>query len=469
MLVNQRTIEKPVSFSGIGLHTGNPSTITFNPAPDNYGFKFVRTDLEGSPEIPALIEYVTDIARGTTITYNGASVHTVEHVLAALVGLEIDNCKIELDANEPPIGDGSALPYTEVLLQAGFVEQKTPKDYIIIDQTVRYVNESKQSEIVALPNDDFRITVMIDYQNSALASQHSGLFDLQSEFLKEFAPARTFCFLTEVEMLHEQGLIRGGSLDNAVVIVDKDMSDEELSAMLHRFNIGQNAVLGHNGILNNKMLRFKNEPARHKLLDMLGDLALIGLPIKGQILAARPGHAVNIEFAKKIKALHNEKKLPKKTAVKKTDGIVLDINQILKVMPHRYPFLLVDRITEVDTEAKKIIGYKIVTINEPFFIGHFPDRPIMPGVLIIEAMAQVGGLLLLNSDTFQEDKLVLFMGINNAKFRKPVIPGDQLVMEITMTGKRFNTFALSGKAYVNNVLVAEADLSAAIVDRAISE
>ena len=469
MLVNQRTIQKPVSLSGIGLHTGNPSTITFNPSPEHSGFTFIRTDLENSPEIPALVDYVTDISRGTTLTYNGASVHTVEHVLAALVGLEIDNCRIELTANEPPVGDGSALPYTEILHHAGFVEQKAAKDYLIIDQTIRYVNEQKGSEIVALPNDEFRITVMIDYQNSALGSQHSGLFDVQKEFLKEFAPARTFCFLTEVEMLHNQGLIRGGSLDNAVVIVDKDMNNDELKQLLHTCGIEQNAVLGHNGILNNTMLRFKNEPARHKLLDMLGDLALIGVPIKGQILAARPGHASNIEFAKKIRALHLQKKLQKKNLVRKTDAIVLDINQIIKVMPHRYPFLLVDRITYIDKEENRIVGYKNVTINEPFFIGHFPDRPIMPGVLIIEAMAQVGGLLLLNTSTFEKDKLVLFMGINNAKFRKPVIPGDQLVLDVKMISKRFNTFALQAKAYVNEVLVAESELSAAIVDRTISE
>ncbi|NBO70807.1 MAG: bifunctional UDP-3-O-[3-hydroxymyristoyl] N-acetylglucosamine deacetylase/3-hydroxyacyl-ACP dehydratase [Bacteroidetes bacterium] len=460
---NQRTIKKSVTLSGVGLHTGNPSTITFHPAPENYGFKFVRADLEGNPEIPALVDYVTDIARGTTITCNGASVHTVEHVLAALVGLEIDNCKMELTANEPPIGDGSALPYAEVLLQAGFEEQKAQRDFIVIDQMLRYVNESKQTEIVALPNDDFRITVMIDYQNSALASQHSGLFNLQSEFLRDFAPARTFCFLTEVESLHEQGLIRGGSLDNAIVIVDKEIPDEELRSMLTKFDIEQNAVLGQNGILNNRLLRFKNEPARHKLLDMLGDLALIGAPIKGQILAARPGHAVNIEFAKKIRSLHKDPKVQSQKNTQKQVP-VLDINQILKVMPHRYPFLLVDRITEVDQEAKKIIGYKNVTINEPFFPGHFPERPIMPGVLIVEAMAQVGGLLLLNSDDYKEGKLVFFMAINNAKFRKPVIPGDQLMMEVTMTGKRFNTFAMSAKAFVDGALVAEAELSAAIVD-----
>jgi UDP-3-O-[3-hydroxymyristoyl] N-acetylglucosamine deacetylase/3-hydroxyacyl-[acyl-carrier-protein] dehydratase len=465
MLVNQRTIQQPVSFSGTGLHTGNTSTVTFHPAPENYGFRFVRTDLPGAPEIPALVDYVTDIARGTTLTHNGASVHTVEHVLAALVGLEIDNCRIELDANEPPVGDGSALPFTEVLLKAGYLEQKAPKDYLIIDQTVRYVNEAKGTEIVALPNEDFRVTVMIDYHNPALGSQHTGLFDLQKEFLSEFAPARTFCFLTEVEMLHNQGLIKGGSLDNAVVIVDREMSDEELEKLLRTIGIEQSAVLGQNGILNNKTLRFRNEPARHKLLDMLGDLALVGAPMKAQLLAARPGHASNIEFARKIRKLYEQKKIQKKNMVRKTDGVVLDINAIMKVMPHRYPFLLIDRITHVDTEQNRIIGYKNVTINEPFFGGHFPGRPIMPGVLIIEAMAQTGGLLLLNTGNFQEDKLVLFTSINNAKFRKPVVPGDQLILDITMTGKKFNTFALNARAFVQDALVAEADLTAAIVPR----
>ncbi len=465
MLVNQRTLREKVSVSGVGLHTGNVGTITFCPAPENYGFKFVRTDLQHAPEIPAIVDYVTDIARGTTLTHDNASVHTVEHVLAALVGLEIDNCRIEIDNNEPPVGDGSALPFTTPMLSVGFEEQKAPKDYLVIDSAVRYVNESKGVEIVALPNDDFRITVMVDYHNPALGSQHSGLFDLEKEFLTEFAPSRTFCFLTEVEMLHKQGLIKGGSLDNAVVIVDKVMSQNELSKMLLSIGYAHEAILGDSGILNNNHLRFKNEPARHKLLDMLGDLALVGVPMKAQILAARPGHASNIEFARKIRKLYENKKIQKKYQIKRGENAVYDINAILKIMPHRYPFLLVDRIVEYDAETSRIRGYKNVTINEDFFNGHFPGRPVMPGVLILEAMGQTGGMLLLNNGTFDENKLVFFVGMDKVRFRKPVIPGDQLMMDITLVKKRFNTFTLDAKAYVDGNLVAEAELLAAIVDK----
>ncbi len=465
MVVNQRTIGESVSLSGVGLHTGNLSTVTFHPAPEHYGFRFVRSDIEGMPEIPALAEYVTDIARGTTLTYNDAKVHTVEHVLAALVGLQIDNCRIELDSNEPPVADGSALPFAELLLKAGIKEQKAPKDYLVIDTPIRYTDEEKGVDIVALPNDDFRITVMVDYNNPALGSQHSGIFNLEREFMTEFAPARTFCFLTEVEMLHKQGLIRGGSIDNAVVIVDKDMSQEELTEMFLSLGLQQDILLGTNGILNNNHLRFKNEPARHKLLDMLGDLALVGVPMKAQILAARPGHASNIAFAKKVRELYEQKKIQKKTQTKKRDGLVYDISDIMKVLPHRYPFLLVDRITEFDAQENRIVGFKNVTINEPFFIGHFPEKPIMPGVLILEAMGQTGGLLLLNYGGLQENKLVMFISMDNIKFRKPVVPGDRLVMEVIMTQRRFNTFTLEAKAYVDDKLVAEAQLRAAVVDK----
>lgn len=464
MVEHQRTIKTPVSFSGVGLHTGNASTITFHPAPENYGYRFVRTDIPNCPEIPALVDNVVDISRGTTLAVDDTKVHTVEHVLAALAGLQIDNCKIELTSNEPPVGDGSAMPYVEALLQAGFEEQKAPKDYLIIDQTVRYINEEKGVEIVALPNEDFRVTVMIDYHNPALGSQHTGMFDLHKEFIGEFAPARTFCFLTEVEMLREHGLIKGGNIDNAIVIVDKDMSSSELQTLCKKLEIEDTVVLGTNGVLNNRQLRYKNEPARHKLLDMLGDLALVGAPMKAQILAARPGHASNIEIARKIRKLYEQKQILKKFQVKKSNDAVLDIGAILKAMPHRYPFLLVDRVTDFDLENNRIIAYKNVTINEPFFGGHFPGKPVMPGVLIVEAMAQAGGLLLLNSLEGQ-DKLVLFMGINNTKFRKPVVPGDQLVLDVTMISRRLGTFSLKARALVNDQLVAEAELLAAIVDR----
>ncbi len=465
MRQQQRTIAEPVSLSGVGLHTGNQSTIIFHPAPEGYGLRFVRTDLDGSPEIPADVDLVTDISRGTTLTLNDASVHTVEHVLAALVGLEVDNCRIELTANEPPVGDGSALPYTEVLVKAGFVDQKAPRQFVVLDQIVSYKNDEKGVEIVALPSNDFRVTVMIDYNNPALGSQHSGMFNLQTEFATEFAPARTFCFLTEVEMLRREGLIKGGNLDNAIVIVDKEIDQAQMDDLTSRLGIEGSVVLGSTGILNNGHMRFRNEPARHKLLDMLGDLALVGSPIQAQILAARPGHASNIEFARKVKRLAEQKKLHKKLNINTDASIVMDINAIMNVLPHRYPFLLVDRIVALDTEAGTIVGIKNVTINEPFFGGHFPGQPIMPGVLILEAMAQTGGMLLMNHLGSDGAKIALFVGISNAKFRKPVVPGDQLRFEVTLRAKRFNTFMLHGRATVDGALVAESEWSVAIVDR----
>jgi len=464
----QRTVATEVSMSGVGLHTGNTSTITFKPAPEQYGYRFVRMDVEGQPEIPALVDHVVDIARGTTIAIGDVRVHTVEHVLAALVGMGVDNCRIELTANEPPVGDGSSMPYVEMIQRAGIQEQAADREYLVLEAPIRYVDEERGTEIVALPNDDYRVTVLVDYNNPALGSQHTGLFDLEKEFVTEFASARTFCFLNEVEMLHEQGLIKGGNLDNAIVIVDKEMSDDELAAVLTKLGVSGNAVLGTNGILNNNKLRFKNEPARHKLLDMLGDLALIGVPLQAQVLAARPGHSANIEFARKVRELYLQKKSVKKVQRLPIDTTVFDIQQILKIMPHRYPFLLVDRITEFDQENKRIIGFKNITYNEPCFTGHFPDRPIFPGVLILEAMAQTGCMLLLSAGIEVEKKLVFFMSINNAKFRKPVVPGDRLVMDLSLVRFRMSTAQLVGRAYVGDTLVAEAELSAAVVDREVT-
>ncbi|MCL6494669.1 MAG: bifunctional UDP-3-O-[3-hydroxymyristoyl] N-acetylglucosamine deacetylase/3-hydroxyacyl-ACP dehydratase [Ignavibacterium sp.] len=464
MIQTQRTIANPVSMSGIGLHTGTECTMTFKPAAENTGIRFVRVDLGGNPEIPAVAEHVVDVSRGTTIGIGEAKVHTIEHVLAAIVGLQIDNIIIELDGIEPPVGDGSALPYVEVLQKAGFVQQEAPKDYLVIDETVMYHNEEKQIDIVALPLDGYRITVMVDYQNPALGSQHTGLFDLEKEFVTEFAPARTFCFLSEVEALANQGLIRGGDLDNAVVIVDHNLNDKELKELGKKIGITENFVLGEEGILNNKQLRFKNEPVRHKLLDLMGDLALIGAPIKAQILAARPGHKANVEFAKQIRKLYQQKKLVKKFQFVKKEGVVFDSNAIQRILPHRYPFLLVDKIIHLDMD-KKVIGVKSVTVNEPFFIGHFPGQPIMPGVLILEAMAQTGGILLLNSFPNPEEKLVYFMQINNAKFRKPVVPGDQLFMEVELTQKKSKVVMMAARAYVDDVLAAEAEFMAGIVDK----
>ncbi|MFA7227953.1 MAG: bifunctional UDP-3-O-[3-hydroxymyristoyl] N-acetylglucosamine deacetylase/3-hydroxyacyl-ACP dehydratase [Melioribacteraceae bacterium] len=464
MLELQRTIAKPVSLSGIGLHTGTSCTMTFTPAPENSGIKFIRTDLGGRPEIPANADFVVDISRGTTLGLGSAKVFTVEHVLAAIVGLQIDNINIELDGIEPPIGDGSANPYVEKLLEAGFVTQEAPKDYLVIDQTVMYHNEEEQVDIVALPLDSYRMTVMVDYQNPVLGSQHTGLFDLEKEFVSEFAPARTFSFLSEVEMLADKGLIKGGNIDNAVVIVDHEIDDAGLKRLKDKLGLDKDLTMSHEGFLNNNKLRFKNEPVRHKLLDLMGDLALIGVPIKAQVLAARPGHKANVEFAKKVRSLYQQKKIVKKYQFVKKEGVVLDANAIQRILPHRYPFLLVDKIVELDLD-KKVVGVKSVTINEPFFQGHFPGQPIMPGVLIVEAMAQVSGILILNSFMDPENHLVMFMSINNAKFRRPVVPGDQLYLEAEVISKKSKYFSIKGSAFVNNDLVAEAEFMGAITNK----
>ena len=468
MLVQQRTIRQQATISGVGLHTGNVTTLTFKPAPEDFGIRFRRVDLGGAPEVPAVVDHVVDISRGTTIGIGEAYIHTVEHVLAAIVGLQIDNIVIELDANEPPVADGSAKAFVDVLLKAGFDKQSAAKDYLIIDQPVRYRNDEKGVDIVALPTDDYRITVMVDYHNPALGSQHTGLFDLEKEFVTDFAPCRTFCFLHEVEALHDRGLIRGGNLNNAIVIVDRDLKPDELQRVASKLGIKDSVILGGSGVLNNRPLLFPNEPARHKLLDMIGDLALIGVPIRAQILAARPGHASNIEFARKIRKLYQQKRLVRKYQHEGKHGVIFDINAIQRILPHRHPFLLVDRIIDFRID-ESIVGVKNVTVNEPFFQGHFPGQPIMPGVLILEGMAQTGGILLLNGTENPGDKLVYFMGINNAKFRKPVLPGDQLIYELRMVNRRSRVCQMNGKAFVDGQLVAEAEMMASIVDRADSK
>jgi UDP-3-O-[3-hydroxymyristoyl] N-acetylglucosamine deacetylase/3-hydroxyacyl-[acyl-carrier-protein] dehydratase len=464
MLEQQRTIKKPVSISGKGLHTGTECKMTFKPAEENSGIRFVRADLGGRPEIPAVADNVIDVSRGTTIGLGEARVHTIEHVLAAIAGLQIDNIIIELEGIEPPVIDGSAMPFVKVLVKAGFEQQEAPKDYLIIDKTVMYHNEEKNIDIVALPLDDYRLTVMVDYQNPALGSQHTGMFDLEKEFVNEFAPARTFCFLSEVEELADQGLIKGGDLDNAVVIVDHKPSDQQLQTLANKIGVNEKLSLGDNGILNNKVLHFKNEPVRHKLLDLMGDLALIGTPIKAQILAARPGHRANVEFAKQVRKLYQQKKLVKKFQFVKKEGVVFDTAAIERILPHRYPFLLVDKIIEMELD-KKVVGVKSVTMNEPFFQGHFPGHPIMPGVLIVEAMAQTGGVFIWNIIPNPDEKHVYFMQINNVKFRKTVVPGDQLFMEVELISKKSKLIMMKGKAYVDNVLVTEAEFTVAIVDK----
>ena len=469
MLEKQRTIGKSVTLSGIGLHTGNKSNMTFKPAPENYGVKFKRIDLENSPEIPADIDHVIDISRGTTIGLGDVKVHTVEHVLAAIMGCEIDNITVELDTNEPPIMDGSARDYVETLLKAGFVEQEEMRDYLVVEDTVHYHSDSEMVDIVALPlKNDFRISVMIDFSNPALGVQHTGLFNLQDEFEKDFAPARTFSFLTEIEMLKESGLIKGGDIDNAVVIVDKKFEKNDFEKFKEKIGMDKEIKIGSSGILNDTILRFKNEPARHKLLDLIGDLALIGAPMKGQILAARPGHKANVEFTKMLRKLYLQKKVVKKFQMLKSSKGVLDIDAIMKVLPHRYPFLLVDKILEIEMDTQRIIGLKNVTINEPFFVGHFPAKPIMPGVLIVEAMAQCGGVLLMHTMEDIESKMAFFATIENVKFKKPVVPGDQLIFDMQIISVRRGFCKLKGKAYkgyVGGEIACEGEFSVVLVDR----
>ncbi|RMG67575.1 MAG: bifunctional UDP-3-O-[3-hydroxymyristoyl] N-acetylglucosamine deacetylase/3-hydroxyacyl-ACP dehydratase [Calditrichaeota bacterium] len=469
MKQKQHTIQKPSSYTGIGLHTGKQATITFRPAPENAGIVFVRTDLEGQPEVPALVDFVVrddsiDSLRGTNLQKDGVMIYTVEHVMAALAGLQIDNVRVELSAPEPPVGDGSAMPFVNVLLEAGLQPQKAPKNFLVIEDTLAYHDEARGIDIVALPLNDFRITVMIDYKNPALGSQHSGLFSLEKEFITEFAPARTFCFLHEVEMLIDQGLIRGGNLENAIVICDKPLEEINKAAICQTLGIKEDISVGENGILNNRPLRFKNEPARHKLLDLLGDLYLVGAPILGQILAARPGHQSNIEFARKLRHYYKNQQLKRRYQHMPQKGVVFDFQAVQRILPHRYPFLFVDRIVEFEP-GKRIVGVKNVTGNEEFFQGHFPGHPIMPGVLIVEAMAQTGGIMLLNNEADQEDKLVYFMGMDNVRFRKPVFPGATLVFELEMIKRRANTCKMAGKAFVDGELVAEAEMMAAIVPR----
>lgn len=464
MIEEQQTIGKLSSGSGVGLHTGCNATLTFRPAEPGSGIKFVRTDLDGKPEIPADVDHVVGLDRGTTLQKGEAKVYTVEHVMAAVAGLQIDNLVIELDNIEPPVFDGSSRPFVDILLKGGVVKQSQPKEYFEIDEHLAYSEPERGVDIVVVPSDQFRITFMIDYRNPAIGTQYTSLVSLEDEFVEEFSPARTFCFLSEVEALREQGIIKGGGLDTAVVISDHDMGQPEIERLKKLFDVTGDVTIGKTGILNDVPLRFYNEPVRHKAVDLLGDLALIGAPIKGHILAARSGHAANVALARKMRTLYRKRQIRKRYDVKRYGDYVLDINAVLKLMPHRYPFLLIDRIIDIVPD-KSVTALKNVTINEPFFQGHFPGHPIMPGVLIVEAMAQAGGFLLLNTVEEPEKKVVYFMGIDGVRFRKPVMPGDQLRFELKMISFRRSTCKMTGEAYVGDTLVCQAEMLAAVVDR----
>ncbi len=463
MFEKQRTIKKEISLEGIGLHTGNSTRITFKPAPKDKGITFVRADLPQAPSVPADIDHVVDIARGTTLANGDAKVYTVEHVLAAIYGLEIDNMFVELTANEPPVVDGSARPFVDKILEAGIKTQDADRQYLEIDTPMSYSEPDRSVDIVVTPADTFRLTFMIDYKNPALGTQYTTLVDLEKEFADEFAPSRTFCFLSEVEMLKGQGLIKGGGLENAIVIYDSDKGQVEVDRIRNALGLKEKAFVGKTGIINDIPLRFYNEPVRHKALDLIGDLALIGVPIKGHVLAARSGHAANVALVKKLRALYKKKELAGKYRASK-GGPFLDISGILKILPHRYPFLLVDKILELEPQ-KRVVAEKNVTINEPFFQGHFPGYPVMPGVLIVEAMAQAGGILLLDAFPEPEKHLVFFLSIDKVKFRQQVVPGDTLRFELEMMMFRRNTCKMKGMAFVGDNLVTEAELMAIVKDK----
>ncbi len=462
MNVKQRTIKAPVTVSGTGLHTGEPVTMTFNPAPENHGFKFRRVDLPGSPIVDADVDNVTDTSRGTTITQNGASVNTVEHVLASLVGLELDNVLIDLDGPETPIMDGSSMPFVEALAAAGTLEQEADREYYHIPYNIHYSETDRKVEMVAMPlDDDYRFTCMVDYNSPVLGTQHATISSI-SEFKKEVASSRTFCFLHELEMLLKHNLIKGGDINNAIVVVDRHVDEEELKHLATLFN-RKDIDVAPQGILNNIELRHQNEPARHKLLDMIGDLALVGVPLRGHIMAARPGHAANVAFAKKIKALIKKERSRKHIKVYNPNAKpVYDTVQIMDILPHRPPMLLVDKILELT--KTHVVGLKGITMNEPFFTGHFPGAPLFPGVLQIEAMAQTGGILVLNTVPDPENWITLFLKIENARFKDKVVPGDTLIFRCDLVAPiRRGIAQMKGIGMVGERIVVEAELMAQIV------
>ncbi|NNM95119.1 MAG: bifunctional UDP-3-O-[3-hydroxymyristoyl] N-acetylglucosamine deacetylase/3-hydroxyacyl-ACP dehydratase [Bacteroidia bacterium] len=460
MSEKQRTIKNPVSLSGRGLHTGILTTVTFKAAPVNHWFKFQRVDLPGQPLIDADVDNVKNTERGTSLEQNGAKIATTEHVLAALVGLGIDNALIEVTGPEIPIMDGSSKQFVDALEKAGIVEQEAERTYFELKDNLTYEDNEKHIEMLAVPQDTFRLTVMVDYNSPVLGTQHAAIYNT-SEFKKEIAACRTFVFLHELEILLSHNLIKGGDMDNAIVLVDRDLPREKHEYLAKVFNKPNIEVKGK-GILNNTQLKFFNEPARHKLLDMVGDLALVGMPIKAHILAARPGHSGNVAFAKKIKEVIKKEKAKKAAPRFNLNAEpLMNVVDIMKFLPHRPPFLLVDKILELG--PTHVVGIKNVTMNEYFFEGHYPGNPIMPGVLQIEAMAQTGGILALKSVSNPEDYLAYFMKIDNVRFRNQVVPGDTLVFRLEMSGEiRRGIFSMKGTAYVGDKIATEAELMAQI-------
>lgn len=460
MKTNQTTIVQEVSLYGTGLHTGKGVTVTFRPAPENHGICFRRTDLEGTPVIKALVGNVIDTVRGTTLEQNGGKVMTVEHVMAAVAGLSIDNILIDIDGEEIPILDGSALPYVNLLQGVGIEKQNAERQYIELNEVITFNSDDRKTEFIAIPSDHFHISVMIDYGTEVLGTQYAELYNIH-KFKDEIASSRTFVFIHELEYLLEHNLIKGGDISNAIVFVDKIIPDEKLKELARVFNREDVKVLKQ-GILDNVALHHNNEPARHKLLDVIGDLALLGAPLKAHVIAKRPGHQANISFAAVIHKHHREKvAMIGPPQVDLTGVPLFNIEQIKQMLPHRPPFLLVDKILEMS--ENHIIGLKNVTMNEPFFVGHFPQEAVMPGVLQVEALAQVGGILVLSSVENPSEYVTYFLKIDNVKFRQKVVPGDTLVFRnILLAPIRRGLVSMRGEAYVGNKLVMEATMMAQI-------